>query len=44
MNEHEQFVHEMYGGMVAAIITIASIGGTALIAGAVLFWWLSTRG
>lgn len=40
-----EFTRDVRGGaVVAAVLAIASIGGAALIAGAVLYWWVSTRG
>lgn len=45
MFDPDEFTRELRGGMMAsAIITVAATLGAALIAGAVLYWWLSTRG
>lgn len=45
MNEHEEFVREIHGGMVTiAIIAIAVPIGAVLTCGAVFIWWLSTKG
>lgn len=45
MFDPNEWNREVRGGMVtAAILTVAFVRGAALIAGAVLYWWITTRG
>ena len=45
MFDPNEWNREVRGGMVmAAILTVAFVCGAALIAGAVLYWWITTRG
>lgn len=45
MFDPDEFTREVRGGMVAAsAMFVVSVIGAALIAGAVLYWWVTTRG